>query len=82
MPKVTVRFFAWIREELGLGSVSVDATDIDDLFDKLKKMLKNKFVVIERNSIFLSVNNEIIKNRKRKFRDGDIVDIMPLGSGG
>lgn len=88
MHKVSVRFYASLREELGFERLEVEAERLADLLDKLRDMLGDKRDrVFEghslRRGILVSLNDEIVGgDLKRELRDGDEVGIMPAPSGG
>jgi len=91
---VKIRFFAWLREEIGAPSISLEGvSSLDDLISQLREMLGEKSEVLFssdgslRSHIVLAVNNVVIDIRQKNLRtvllkEGDIIDIMPLGSGG
>ena len=88
MPKVLVKFYARLREELGFERLEIEAEELIDLLDKLRKVLGDKKDrVFEgrflKRGILISLNDEVVGgDLERDLRDGDEVGIMPAPSGG
>ena len=91
--KVKVVFHARLKELVGLRELllELNRSKFDNLADKLKKSLGCKAGHIfdenlkPRRDLLFSVNNRLIPPTKLKslrFKDGDVVDIMPPPSGG
>ena len=91
--KVTVRFYASLRERLGVKKVNLqleEASSFTSAMEKLAETLGNKADVIFdklkiKDSVMVSVNNNLVKPSdltELKLKDGDVIDIMPLPSGG
>ncbi len=90
--KVTVKFYASLREELGIPSVAVDAENADEAI----KILLNKFGDKFKNKIFDSsgkikayyiflLNGFVVDKHnlmKTKLKEGDIFHIFPPIAGG
>ncbi len=93
MARVVVRFFAWLREEIGVSEIVLDGLgSLADLLSGIRKSLGSRSGAIFeddgslRNNVIIAINNRIVSSEgsfeKISLRDGDIIDIMPLGSGG
>ena len=91
--KVTVRFYASLRERLGVKKVNLqleEGSSFTSATEKLAETLGNKADVIFdklkiKDSVMVSVNNNLVKPSdltELKLKDGDVIDIMPLPSGG
>jgi len=91
--KVTVRFYASLRERLGVKKVNLqleEGSSFTSAMEKLAETLGNKADVIFdklkiKDSVMVSVNNNLVKPSdltELKLKDGDVIDIMPLPSGG
>jgi len=89
---VKVRFYAWLRESIGRRELIIDdcPETLLELFLMLRKILGEKARAIfdddhVRSEIMIGVNNVLIKKMdigNIKIRKEDVVDIMPMGSGG
>ena len=89
---VIVRFYAWIREKLGVGKLTINTKlqTIQELFLELKKILKEESDILFsdnqiRKGIMIGINNRLVRIEKQemiRLKEEDIIDIMPLGSGG
>ncbi|RLF17980.1 MAG: hypothetical protein DRZ82_09085 [Thermoprotei archaeon] len=91
--RLYVRFYARIKEEMGREAVNLNvkgsAMNIIDLLrilSKDKKMRKGTLIdYYLQGKLLIAVNEEIIRRNeegKLILKDGDIIDIMPLPSGG
>ncbi len=87
---VKVRFFAWIREEVGRGEIVIKCKDtLYDVFECIRMIIGDKInkIIYDgrlREGIIIAVNNEVVTENLDRIilRDKTVVDIMPLGSGG
>jgi len=88
---VKIRFFAWLREKIGMNSIEMSYSgSLQGLLNELKRYLKKKADVIFEDSslkgdVLISVNNKLIPIKKLKdfnVKDGDVIDIFPMGIGG
>jgi len=88
---VKIRFFAWLREKIGMNSIEMSYSgSLQGLLNELKKYLEGKANVIFdgnnlKGDVLISVNNKLIPIRKIKdfnVKDGDVIDIFPMGIGG
>ena len=89
---IVVRFYAWIKENLGFDKLTINTKlqTIQELFLELKKILKEKSSVLFDNDqikrgIMIGINNKLVRLEKPeniRLNEDDVVDIMPLGSGG
>ena len=89
---IVARFYAWIKENLGFDKLTINTKlqTIQELFLELKKILKEKSSVLFDNDqikrgIMIGINNKLVRLEKPeniRLNEDDVVDIMPLGSGG
>jgi len=93
MVQVKVRFYASLRDDVGVGEVTVHLNDqsFNALKNNLKALLGEKADRIFsedgtlRRGLMVSINNTIIHPsniQKIKLRENDVVDFMPAPSGG
>ncbi|MEM2849787.1 MAG: MoaD/ThiS family protein [Candidatus Bathyarchaeia archaeon] len=93
MVRVTVRFYASLRDDVGVGEVVVRLNDssFSSLINGLRMLLGVKAGRIFsedgslRNGLMVSVNNAIIhlsNVQEFKLCEDDVVDFMPTPSGG
>lgn len=93
MAMVTVKFFATVREAVGQRSIDLEAKDINDLFEKLKKQLGKRFIdtVFEEGTGKLKRFYQCMINGKRielldgyetVLAEGDSVALFPPVGGG
>lgn len=89
---VVVRFFALLRDELGISELKLrlKGSTVLDLIKALRERLGSKAFLILREERFkegllIAINDELICDpdlAKRKLKNGYIIDIMPPPSGG
>ncbi len=89
---IEVRFYAQIREKIGIDKVVLEnCNSFSQLLTSLRKILGDKIGIIFDehgnldNSILVGVNDRLVSQNtfiKIRFRNGDKIDIMPIGSGG
>lgn len=93
MPKVTVKFFATVREVTGVRSIEIDADTIRDVLDELKKRYGKQFhdTVIDpetgelRRFYSFMVNGkrvELLNGYDTRLNEGDSVALFPPIGGG
>ncbi|MBS7611355.1 MoaD/ThiS family protein [Candidatus Bathyarchaeota archaeon] len=93
MVKIKVRFYASLRDEIGVGEFSVYLNDgsFNSLMNNLRALLGDRVNRLFseggmlRNGLIVSVNNTIVylsKIQELKLRENDVVDFMPAPSGG
>jgi molybdopterin synthase sulfur carrier subunit len=93
LAKVTVKFFATVREAVGIRSAEMEAQDIRELIDKLRHQFGRRFVnaVIDSESGELKRFYSCMVNGKRiellngydtELMDGDAVALFPPIGGG
>lgn len=93
MPKVIVKFFATVREVIGVRSIEVDANTIHDVLEDLKKRYGKKFhdTVINpdtgelRRFYSFMVNGkrvELLNGYETRLNEGDSVALFPPIGGG
>jgi len=92
--KVRVKFYASLREKLGVRGVVLklkENSNVISLMGKVAEIIGNDMSVIVndelevRDNVMISVNNNFVKHSdlvRLKLRGGDVVDVMPLPSGG
>jgi len=79
--KIEVRYFASIRDRIGLDQEEVETpsgTSLGDLYDKLKETHE---ALGEWNSVLLAVNGEYMEP-DQILSEGDVVAVFPPVSGG
>lgn len=93
MANVTVKFFATVREAVGMRSVEMEAQDIRELLNKLKHQFGRRFIDAVMDSEtgqlkrFYScmVNGkriELLNSYDTELMDGDAVALFPPIGGG
>lgn len=93
MVRVRVRFYASLRDDIGVEEVIVHLNDssFSSLISGLRMLLGGKASRIFseggvlRNGLIVSLNNAIIHLsdvQELKLRENDVVDFMPTPSGG
>ena len=93
MAKVTVKFFATVREAVGMRSAEIEAQNIRELLSKLKHQFGKKFIdaVIDSESGDLKrfyscmVNGkriELLNGYETELIDGDAIALFPPIGGG
>jgi len=78
---VLVRFFARLREELGVGEKVLELNDRATLGELLAAVFKEG----PPEDLLLALNNELVRGDRVdevRLREGDVIDIMPPASGG
>lgn len=89
---IRIRFYAWLREKIGTREIVINKPF---LFIELRNILaKHVSEGLDRifddngnirDGIMIGLNNKLVNKSKLKelfIREGDVLDIMPLGSGG
>jgi len=90
---IKVKFYASLREMLNVNKIEVkiENSKFISLMEKLKENLKDKINLIAdeklrlKDNLMISVNNNLVKHsdlNKIELKNGDMVDFMPLPSGG
>ncbi len=88
--KVVVWFLLWLREKLGVDKLSIDVDDGASIYDVLLEVCRyvrglERYVnglFTEQSRISVLVNGRSVSNRSYIVRDGDIIELTPLVSGG
>jgi len=92
MPKITVMLYTTLRDRLGVSKVELEGRTVYELLSKLavpgktgvsKILFEDDGAV--RNHFVLTLNSEILDNRKTKkakVKAGDILHVFPPISGG
>jgi molybdopterin converting factor subunit 1 len=78
--KVTVRFFASVREITGTGEMELEMQPGETVSGVLNK-LKSMFPGFQDSHLMLAVNTEYVQP-DHKLKEGDEVALIPLVSGG
>ena len=76
-----VRFFARLREELGVDEEVLELGDGATLAELLDLVFKGR----RPRALLVALNNELVRDgsiEELRLADGDVVDIMPPASGG
>jgi len=84
---VRVRFYAELKDLLKVKAVNLELTSGSDwgsLVEALSKRLSNDVMHhLRRKGLLIAVNNILVRElNKLELKDGDVIDIMPLPSGG
>ena len=92
MPKITVMIYTTLRDRLGVSKAELSGRTVHELLLKLAgsgKVDVSKILFAEdgavRNHFVLTLNSEIVDNRKTdktKVKAGDILHVFPPISGG
>ena len=88
--KVTIRFLLWLKEKSGTNELTLEIKDgatIADVFEELKRRISglSKYldsVFTEHSHISVILNGRSVNNRSYVVKDGDIIELAPLVSGG
>ena len=82
---ITVVFFASLREELGINTVSLEPSNITDIHGVLKGLESHLsgqwYDTLTRSNILIAVNQEMV-DIDSKIADGDEVAFLPPVTGG
>ncbi len=80
--KITVRFFAMLRESAGCASLELELGDEATVADALAKLDRGELAeLIERMPVGTAVNREYVK-REHRLKEGDELALVPPVSGG
>ena len=91
MAKVIVRMYATVRDASGTPSCEIDARDLKDLLERVRKLFGSKMVKVigrkdaEEDNIVILLNGRNIDRKTglgTKLKEGDEVSIFPPVSGG
>jgi len=88
--KVTIRFLLWLKEKSGTNELTLEIKDgatIADVFEEIKRRIDglSKYldsIFTEHSHISVIVNGWSVNNRSYVVKDGDIIELTPLVSGG
>jgi molybdopterin synthase sulfur carrier subunit len=79
---VTVKFFAQLREIVGVESVQASANDLAQLFVVLEQTLDSEVCAqLRANNVRVAVNQDIV-SANTPLNDGDEVAFLPPVTGG
>ena len=82
MSAITVKFFASLREEVGIAETRVDATSIGGLMATLNHLLgAEKLTLLMRDNVRIAVNQTLIEG-DCALSVGDEVAFLPPVTGG
>jgi len=79
--RVTVRYFASIREEVGLEREEVEVQEGSTVRDLLEALREARPELRGRRKLLVAVNG-VRSGPERRLREGDIVALLPSVSGG
>jgi len=91
MARVSVKMFATVREAAGTPSAQLEAVDVEDLLQKLRKSFGPRFASLLKEAdsdpeglVMLLNGRNVSRSRTRpvKLTDGDEIAIFPPVSGG
>lgn len=94
MPKVIIKFFATIKDELGVKELELDCDGtLKDLLEKAEAMIGEKFneLIYDkqrrsfRSDLIVLVNGrglEYLEGMETKLNEGDVVAVFPQIAGG
>lgn len=82
MVKVTVVFFASLRDGLGQDRLLIEANSVAALLDTLKQQLSSEhFALITAPSVRIALNHDLVEG-DCLLQDGDEVAFLPPVTGG
>lgn len=93
MASVRVRFFAWLKDEIGFSEILFhDVETLADVLNRVYEALRGRQNVLFneirglKSGILMVLNNKIVSSKRDlsevSLADGDVIDFLPLGSGG
>jgi len=91
--RVCVRLYGWLKDYFKVGTLTLelDYGSYQELVSKLAKNLNDKDGLLveggrlREEEVIVALNGEVVSLKELnriKFKDGDIIDVMPLPSGG
>ena len=82
MAKITVIFFASLKEEIGVDEIQIDANKVGDLMSQLTSHFgKNKTSALFAENVRIAVNKELIEGDV-EFSGHEEVAFLPPVTGG
>jgi molybdopterin synthase sulfur carrier subunit len=91
-PKITVRMYTILKEQVGCGKVDLEGSNVAEVLDKMKEMFGERFMrtLYEENGkvkgyYILLLNGKVVDHKKLKtykLKDGDTLHIFPPIAGG
>ena len=82
MSRISVLFFASLKDELGIDEVSFDSNNLSDLMDQLKSQFgEDKVSGLFADNVRIAVNKELIEG-DYNFSENDEVAFLPPVTGG
>ena len=83
MKKVTVLYFAALRDLTGTGEEQLDLPDgVDTIFDLLEQVTRVRASLRDRLQSVRVARNEVFADLSEPVRDGDVVALIPPVQGG
>jgi len=91
MPRVRIKLLGIIADEMGIDELIIDAKNLLELLNKLRVSLPKAEKIFEDNNLrsFIGIvlNNTHINSKDKDFttielKDNDVVELIPLASGG
>lgn len=82
MSRISVLFFASLKDEMGIDEVSLDSNNLSDLMDQLKSQFgEDQVSGLFADNVRIAVNKELIEG-DYNFSDNDEVAFLPPVTGG
>ena len=82
MSRISVLFFASLKDEMGIDEVSLDSNNLSDLMDQLKIQFgEDQVSGLFADNVRIAVNKELIEG-DYNFSDNDEVAFLPPVTGG
>ena len=80
--KISVLFFASLREDVGVGGMEAHATDTAELLDVLQATLsRDAMSALRQDNVRIAVNQQLIEGSV-ELHNGDEVAFLPPVTGG
>ncbi len=82
MSQIKVLFFASLREQIGIGELTLKAGNLAELFAQIEIQLGNQALqTLKAENIRIAVNQDLIDN-ETTLSEGDEVAFLPPVTGG
>ena len=79
---VTVRFFASLREDVGVAELELEADSVPALLTVLESALGDAMAHLRQENVRLAVNQELVDDPALVLEPGDEVAFLPPVTGG